>query len=232
MGREIDSFNDLLKFYRILGFTELPSNFIESFLNEGDNLKSMKESNKEDKLKKINEKIKICKKCSLSKGRTQAVCGEGNIEAKLMFIGEAPGFEEDRQGSPFVGEAGKLLTNLIEKMGFKRQDVYITNTVKCHPPENRDPFEEEVSLCFDYLQSEIDIVSPKVIMTLGKVATYVLMGMKGKIKDLAISKIRGNVFYYKNIPVVPTFHPAYLLRNRKDKWLTWEDAQEALRRLQ
>ncbi|MCX7988515.1 MAG: uracil-DNA glycosylase [Thermodesulfovibrio sp.] len=231
MGREIENILDILNFYKVLGFKELPEVFLSSLL-KGEKTQNTHSKDKLDKtLTALNEEIRICKKCILSKERTQAVCGEGNANAKLMFIGEAPGVDEDRQGRPFVGEAGNLLTSLIEKMGFKRQEVYITNTVKCHPPGNRDPLEEEVSLCFDYLKREIEIISPKVIITLGKVATYTLMGMKGKIKDIAISKIRGNVFLYKNIPVIPTFHPAYLLRNRKDKWLTWEDAQEALRRL-
>ena len=186
---------------------------------------------KNSAIEKLNQEIKECKKCPLSNSRKNPVCGQGNINAKLIFIGEAPGIDEDLQGIPFVGEAGKLLTSLIEKMGFNRQDVYITNTVKCHPPGNREPFESEIEICFDYLKREIEIVSPKVIMTLGKVATYALMEMKSKLKEIKISKIRGNVFFYRKIPVIPTFHPAYLLRNRKDKWLTWEDAQEALRRL-
>lgn len=123
--------------------------------------------------------------------------GTGSLEAELMFIGEAPGVDEDKAGEPFVGEAGKLLNRLIEKMGFKREEVYITNTVKCHPPHNRTPFEEEVSLCFDYLKKEIEIVMPKVIMTLGKVATYALMSVKEKekLKDVAITKLRGKVFF-------------------------------------
>lgn len=218
MGREIDN---ILNFYKALGFRELPVNFFKLF-----------KVNCSNDFESLREEIRKCTKCPLSKIRKNPVCGEGNLKAKLMFVGEAPGVDEDVEGKPFVGEAGKLLTNLIEKMGLKRQDVYITNTVKCHPPGNRDPLEEEISVCFDYLKKEIEIISPCVIMTLGKIATYALMGMKGKVKDVQISKLRGKVFYYNNIPVVPTFHPAYLLRNRKDKWLTWSDAQEALRRLE
>lgn len=214
---------DFLYFLKALGFKEVPVGVkTPSVKNSNTNLES---------IEKINQEIKLCSKCSLSKSRKTVVCGEGDIHAKLMFIGEAPGVEEDMQGRPFVGEAGKLLTSLIEKMGFSRQQVYITNTVKCHPPNNRDPLEEEISACFEYLKREIAVVSPRVIMTLGKVATFALMGMKGKLKDLQISKIRGNMFFYNSIAVVPTFHPAYLLRNRKDKWLTWQDAQEVLRRL-
>lgn len=219
MGREIDLLN-ILNFYKALGFRELPVNFLKSItVNCSDDFETLK------------EKIKKCTKCPLNETRKNPVCGEGNLKAKLMFVGEAPGVDEDLQGKPFVGEAGKLLSSLIDKMGFKREDVYITNTVKCHPPGNREPLEEEISLCFYYLKREIELISPEVIMSLGRIATYALMGMKGKIKDIQISKLRGNVFYYNNIPVIPTFHPAYLLRNRKDKWLTWKDAQEALRRL-
>ncbi len=242
MGREIDCIVNILTYYKSLGFNELPFSFVEKILKSQKQacigIQTTNPSSFNDEvylkteLEKIKERVKSCKKCQLSKSRTNPVFGEGNIKARLMFIGEAPGVDEDIQGSPFVGEAGKLLTSLIQKMGFKREEVYITNTIKCHPPNNRDPLEEEVSACFEYLKKEIEIISPRVIMTLGKVATYVLMGMKGKMKDLAISKIRGKVFSYNSIPVVPTFHPAYLLRNRKDKWLTWEDAQEALRRLQ
>lgn len=217
---------DLLNFYKALGFRELPAMSLNSLLHS-----SNQSSESSCLMEKLNQEIKQCKKCPLSSLRKNAVCGQGNLNAKLMFVGEAPGVEEDLEGSPFVGEAGKLLTRLIEKMGFKRQDVYITNVVKCHPPGNRDPFESEISVCFDYLKREIEIISPQVIMALGKVATYALKGMQGRLKDLHISKERGKVFFYNQIPVVPTFHPAYLLRNRKDKWLTWEDAQEVLRRL-
>jgi len=231
MGREIDNILDILNFYKALGFKELPDNFVNPLLSVNNLRENREKTNSLETIEELNQKIKNCMKCSLSKSRKNVVCGEGSIKANLMFVGEAPGFDEDIQGRPFVGEAGKLLTNLIEKMGFKREEVYITNTVKCHPHHNRDPQEEEILACSDYLKKEIEIISPKVIMTLGKIATYALKGMSGKVKDIHISKIRGNVFYYDNIPVIPTFHPAYLLRNRKDKWLTWEDAQEALRRL-
>ncbi|WP_353684971.1 uracil-DNA glycosylase [Thermodesulfovibrio sp. 3907-1M] len=236
MGRKIDNIVDILNFCKSLGFKDLPGQFVQSLLeqfSEGAFPANYDESSEYAQLsiEKLNEEIRQCKKCPLSNSRKNPVCGEGSINAKLMFVGEAPGVEEDLQGSPFVGEAGKVLTSLIEKMGFNRKDVYITNTVKCHPPMNRDPLESEVFECFDYLRREIEIVSPQVIMCLGRVATYTLMGMHGKLKDLHISRIRGRVFFYNQIPVIPTFHPAYLLRNRKDKWLTWQDAQEALRRI-
>lgn len=228
MGREIEDILEILSFYRALGFRELPESFIANLIKLKQTGKSYL---KEDIIESINREIARCEKCKLSQSRKNPVFGEGSLYAKILFIGEAPGVEEDIEGKPFVGEAGKLLTSLIEKMGFKREEVYITNTVKCHPPKNRTPLEEEIGSCIDYLHREIELISPKVIMTLGKVATYALKGMEGKLKDLEISKIRGKVFFFREIPVIPTFHPAYLLRNRKDKWLTWEDAQEALRRL-
>ncbi len=231
MGREIENLLDILNFYKALGFKELPSGFINSILKDRESCDMTHQEAIFESIDSLNDRIKKCFNCPLSKSRTNPVCGEGDNSVGLMFIGEAPGVEEDKIGRPFVGEAGKLLTNLIEKMGFKRENVYITNTVKCHPPGNREPTKEEISMCFDYLKKEIELIAPKVIMTLGKVATYALKNMEGKINDLSISKIRGKVFFYKNIPVIPTFHPAYLLRNRKDKWLTWEDAQEAMRRL-
>ncbi|WP_028844386.1 uracil-DNA glycosylase [Thermodesulfovibrio thiophilus] len=249
MGREITNIVEILNFYQALGFRELPINFFQSLIpsiqysstniiSNQSGSEILKEKNRftdkdslTDVMDELNKQIKHCIKCTLSNSRTHPVCGEGDLNSDIMFVGEAPGVEEDLQGKPFVGEAGKLLTSLIEKIGFTRKDIYITNTVKCHPPKNREPFESEISTCFDYLKKEIEIVKPKVIMTLGKVATFALMGAKGKIRDIHISKIRGQMFYYNNIPVIPTFHPAYLLRNRKDKWLTWEDAQQALRRL-
>lgn len=222
---------DVLSFYKALGFEDLPISFFNSLGNSQVDDKTDILNHHPEDIEKLNEEIINCTKCPLSKVRRISVCGEGNLNAKIMFIGEAPGVEEDIQGRPFVGEAGKLLTSLIEKMGFKRQDVYITNVVKCHPPNNRDPLELEISICFDYLKREIKLISPQVIMALGKVATFALKGMNGKIKDIQISKLRGKTFFYGEIPVVPTFHPAYLLRNRKDKWLTWEDAKEVLKKL-
>ncbi|MEN2986097.1 MAG: uracil-DNA glycosylase [Thermodesulfovibrionaceae bacterium] len=207
-----------LEFLKALGFRQIPCS---TTIKETKNIS----------IEEINKEIRECKKCELHKTRKTPVCGQGSIDSELMFVGEAPGYEEDLEGKPFIGEAGKLLSRLIEKMGFRREDVYITNAVKCHPPLNRDPSEEEIKSCLNYLQKEIELISPKVIMALGKVATYALLGTKGKLKDLQISKVRGKVFYFNKIPVIPTFHPAYLLRNRKDKWLTWQDAQEALRRL-
>jgi DNA polymerase len=143
-----------------------------------------------------------------------------------MFIGEGPGRDEDLQARPFVGEAGKLLTSLIEKMGMKREDVYIANIVKCRPPNNRDPEEDEISSCRPFVERQAQIISPKVIMSLGRVSAQSILGMK-----MPIGKLRGNFFSFNDIPLMPTYHPAYLLRNPKDKWLVWDDAQKVLKKL-
>jgi uracil-DNA glycosylase family 4 len=174
----------------------------------------------------LREEIGDCTRCKLSKGRQNIVFGEGDPEAVLMFIGEAPGREEDIQARPFVGEAGKLLTRLIEKMGLSREKVYIGNIVKCRPPQNRDPEEDEMRTCSPFIDRQIDIIFPRIIISLGRVASQTLMGTK-----IPITKLRGRFYEYKGIPVMPTFHPAYLLRNPKDKWLVWEDVQKVMERL-
>jgi DNA polymerase len=144
-----------------------------------------------------------------------------------MFIGEAPGREEDLRSRPFVGDAGVLLTRLIEKMGFRREDVYIANIVKCRPPMNRDPESDEIETCRGFVERQIGIINPDVIICLGRVSALTLIG-DAKLK---ITAIRGKFFDYRGIPLMPTFHPAYLIRNPKDKWLTWSDAQKVLNRL-
>lgn len=230
-----------LEFYQEIGFEYMPFKAVTSNIKDSNEsiitsneLKTKDLSlvtchsslNKEAALKALREEIGDCKRCKLSKGRTNIVFGEGNPNAELIFIGEGPGAEEDRQGRPFVGEAGGILTNLIKKMGFKREDVYIANIVKCRPPMNRDPEEDEVSTCMPFVQEQIRIINPKVIMALGRVAAQSLLQSK-----VPISKLRGRFYEYKDIPLMPTFHPAYLLRNPKDKWLTWNDAQMVLERL-
>ncbi len=181
---------------------------------------------KDDALKKLRREIGDCTRCRLSTGRTNIVFGEGTADADLMFIGEGPGRDEDIQARPFVGEAGKLLTNLIVKLGLKRENVYIANIIKCRPPRNRNPEADEITACRSFIEGQIAIVKPKVIVCLGKIAAHAILGIK-----TPISRLRGNFFAYHNIPVMPTFHPAYLLRNPKDKWLTWEDMQKVLAKL-
>lgn len=245
----IDGLKILLEFYKELGFERLPlhmgkwSNGVMYKEQSKDvhNTPMLQHSNaslgsrNHDKVAALNalsDEIGDCQRCKLSKGRTHVVFGEGNAHAKIMFIGEAPGREEDLQARPFVGDAGQLLTRLIERMGFKREDVYIANIVKCRPPMNRDPQDDEISTCFPFLDKQIDIISPEVIVSLGKISAYTLLGVRGPISKFSITKVRGRFYEYKGIPVMPTFHPAYLLRNPKDKWLTWEDAQAVLKKLQ
>jgi len=164
-----------------------------------------------------------CKKCPLSKERKNVVFGEGNIHARLMFVGEAPGHEEDIQGRPFVGEAGMLLTKIIEAMNLKREDVYICNILKCRPPQNRNPLPEEISSCIDYLYRQIEFIKPEVICGLGKFASQTLLRT-----DTSISKLRGNWHSFKGIRFMPTFHPAYLLRNPSSKKIVWQDMKKIM----
>lgn len=218
-----------LEFYQELGFEYLPlKSELRDKSSELEGKTTGHRLNKETAIKALREEIGDCKRCKLSKGRRNIVFGEGNPHAELMFIGEGPGRDEDIQGSPFVGDAGQLLTKLIEKMGFKRKEVYIANIVKCRPPMNRDPEEEEINTCKPFVEEQIKIISPRAIMALGRISAQSLLNTK-----IPISKLRGrfyvlNLFQNLNIPVMPTFHPAYLLRNPKDKWLTWEDALKVL----
>ncbi|UCH81178.1 MAG: uracil-DNA glycosylase [Nitrospiraceae bacterium] len=177
-------------------------------------------------LQELREELGECTRCKLHKERKNIVYGEGSSDARLMFIGEGPGRDEDMQARPFVGEAGKLLTRLIEKMGMKRENVYIANIVKCRPPYNRDPEENEIAACKPFVERQIEIIKPKVIMSLGRVSAQSILGMK-----MPISRMRGNFFSFHDIALMPTFHPAYLLRNPKDKWLVWDDAQKVLEKL-
>jgi len=179
---------------------------------------------------KLINRIRDCRFCPLFQGRTQAVPGEGNCQARLMFVGEAPGRDEDRQGRPFVGRAGQLLTKIIEAMGFKRQDVYIANVVKCRPPENRTPRPDEVKACSPYLLRQIELINPRVIVALGKIAAEFLLQT-----DKSISDLRGHFGQFEGIPVMPTFHPAYLVRNegnREIKRLVWEDMKKVMKLLE
>jgi DNA polymerase len=238
-----DNIRTILEFYKELGFERLPLE-VRSQKSEVRSQKKISSthhavgSDKVSALKSLREEIGDCQRCKLSKGRTHIVFGEGNVNAQIMFIGEAPGKEEDLQGRPFVGDAGQILTSLINNMGkksgldFKRQDVYIANIVKCRPPMNRDPQEDEIPTCFPFLEKQIEIISPKVIMSLGKISAYTLLDMKIPMSKFSIAKIRGRFYEYRGIPVMPTFHPAYFLRNPKDKPLTWADAQAVLKKLQ
>lgn len=228
----------ILEFYQALGFDTLPISFeaVSRVYREEKNDSRVVASSathgstklKEAALKALREEIGDCKRCKLSPGRKNIVFGEGSPAAKLMFIGEGPGREEDIQARPFVGDAGMLLTRLIEKMGFKREDVYIANIVKCRPPMNRDPEKDEIEGCRVFVEKQIEIINPQVIISLGRISSQTLIGNPA----LKMTSIRGRFFDYNGTPLMPTFHPAYLLRNPKDKWLTWSDAQKVLEKLQ
>jgi DNA polymerase len=167
-----------------------------------------------------------CALCRLSEKRKTVVFGEGDPKASVMFIGEGPGAEEDRTGRPFVGQAGKLLDRMIFAMGFEREEVYIANVVKCRPPGNRDPKDDEVAACAAYLDRQIDLIGPAVIVALGKPASRRLTGTNNPMGAL-----RGRWSSYRGVPLMPTFHSAYLLRNPKAKREVWEDLKLVMQRL-
>ncbi len=181
---------------------------------------------KEEFLEEIKKEVFSCKKCPLFETKKNYVFGEGSINANIMFVGEAPGADEDIQGRPFVGKAGKKLTEMIHAMGYKREEIYIANIVKCRPPGNATPTPEIRKTCFPFLQKQIAIIKPKVIITMGNVATQTLLNTKQ-----TITKIRGNFGFYQNIPVMPTYHPSYIIRNytiniRKQ---SWSDLQKVMK---
>jgi uracil-DNA glycosylase len=177
-------------------------------------------------LDEVRRELGDCKRCKLCNGRTQIVFGTGNPRAELVFVGEGPGADEDAQGIPFVGKAGQLLTKMIEAMQYSRDDVYICNVVKCRPPGNRNPEPDEIAACEPFLKAQLGAIKPKVIVALGKFAAQTLLR-----DDTVISRLRGHWREYEGVPLMPTFHPAYLLRTPGDKKLVWADLQEVMKRL-
>ena len=179
-------------------------------------------------LEEVRTALGDCTRCRLCEGRAQIVFGDGNPEADLMFIGEGPGAEEDRRGLPFVGRAGELLTQMIEKgLGIPRSSVYICNIVKCRPPQNRTPLADEAGTCRPFLDGQISAVRPRVIVALGKPASSLLLG-----RDVAITRVRGIWHEYRGVPLMPTFHPAFILRRYtpENRRLVWDDLKAALDR--
>jgi uracil-DNA glycosylase len=177
-------------------------------------------------LKLIRADIGECTRCRLHKGRTNLVFGVGNVNADLMFVGEGPGADEDAQGEPFVGRAGQLLNNMISAMGINRQDVYIANVVKCRPPQNRTPEKDECDTCSPFLMRQIDIIQPKVIVALGAVAAKNLLAVND-----SMSNLRGRWYDFRNSKLLVTYHPAYLLRDPRQKKEAWKDLQMAMKYL-
>ncbi len=176
----------------------------------------------------LRARVKVCQACGLHQTRTQTVFGVGNQNADLMVIGEAPGADEDRQGEPFVGKAGQLLNAMLKAIGLTRDQVFIANILKCRPPGNRDPHQDEALHCEPFLQRQIELIKPKVILAVGRVAAHNLLKT-----DMAVGKLRGreDTFGETNIPVIVTYHPAYLLRSPDQKANAWQDLQRANRLL-
>ena len=177
-------------------------------------------------LEALKKAVSACQECDLHRTRTNVVFGSGNPRARLMFIGEAPGEEEDRQGKPFVGRAGQLLTKIIEAMGLKRENVYIANILKCRPPNNRAPLPTEIVACQENVKRQVEMIKPRVICTLGKFASQTLLRT-----ETPISALRGHFKEYNGTKVMPTFHPAYLLRNPEEKKLVWQDMKKVMKEL-
>ena len=178
----------------------------------------------EDLLNEVRQEAGDCVLCPLSRTRKHVVFGDGNPDAKIVFVGEAPGADEDEQGLPFVGRAGQLLTNIIKAMGLERKDVYICNILKCRPPGNRNPLPEEIRLCEPYLKKQLAIISPKVICALGTFAAHTLLRT-----DIPITQLRGRFHSYEGMKLMPTYHPAYLLRNPAAKKPVWDDVQTIMK---
>jgi len=182
---------------------------------------------KQEALASIEQDVIRCRRCPLYRTRTHHVFGEGHPQARLVFVGEAPGREEDLQGRPFVGAAGQLLTKMIEAIGLRREEVYICNVLKDRPPGNRTPEPSEVGACLPFLEQQLAIIQPAVICALGATPAKALLG-----PYVAITKVRGAVHDYRGIPLVPTFHPAYLLRNPDAKKLVWQDLKKVKKLLE
>ena len=174
-------------------------------------------------LGRIQADLGDCQRCGLASGRTHIVFGEGNPQARLVFVGEGPGFEEDRSGRPFVGPAGQLLSKIIGAMKLKREQVYICNVIKCRPPNNRNPNTDEIQSCRPFLERQLSVIAPEVICTLGTFAAQTLLNTTAPV-----SRLRGRFHEYRGIQLMPTFHPAYLLRSPERKREVWEDMQKIM----
>lgn len=177
-------------------------------------------------LEELRGVIGDCRRCKLWKERTRLVFGEGSPKARVVFVGEGPGREEDLEGRPFVGEAGRLLTRIVEAMGLTREAVYICNVVKCRPPGNRDPEEDEIKTCLPFLKTQLSLIKPEVICTLGRIAAGSLLG-----REFKITRERGEWLSYMGIPMMTTYHPAYVLRDLSRKRPVWEDVKKIMKRL-
>lgn len=230
---------EVLDYLRDLGFADLyrigrtgapssdePSAEVSAGPRATDSTTAAAPGGAESQLSRLAAEAAVCRLCRLCETRGKVVFGSGPPDARLMFIGEGPGAEEDRQGLPFVGRAGELLTKIIQAIGLRRDEVYIANIVKCRPPDNRDPAPDEVAACRGYLDRQIEWIRPNVLVALGRVAAQTLLG-----NDTPISRLRGSWFELRGIPMMVTYHPAALLRNSALKRPTWEDMQKVRDRL-
>ena len=223
----IRALKDHLVFQGELGLLGLSEEALTRARREAHGGLSSRAPNPAQALREIREELGDCKRCPLHEGRTNIVFGDGDPYARVMFVGEGPGADEDAQGVPFVGNAGQLLTNIIEKgMKISRREVYIANVVKCRPPGNRDPEPLERDTCLPFLKSQIEAIAPKVIVALGKVAAHSLLKT-----EVPISRLRGQWQEFEGVPVMPTFHPSYLLRNKGAKRDVWEDIKKVMEKL-
>lgn len=212
----IDSLSGWLRYQQRLGWRGLPGEVLSP--RQAD-----KQPDRKPTLEEIRAEMGDCRRCKLHKSRTNLVFGEGAADARLMFIGEAPGAEEDQQGRPFVGAAGQLLNNLLHKLGLSREEVYIGNILKSRPPGNRDPEPDEVAACLPFLKKQIQAIQPQVIVVLGRIAAHALLDTKEPL-----TRLRGRWQRYGNIRVMPTFHPSYLIRFPKERHKTWDDMQQVM----
>ena len=198
-------------------------NSLETNLQENETIINQVDS-VEANLSLLEKEVSECEKCTLCNTRTQTVFGSGSFNADWMFIGEAPGQNEDLEGKPFVGQAGKLLTEMIRAIGLQRENVYIANILKCRPPSNRDPKSDEIKSCQAYLQRQIELVKPKIILAVGRISAQTLLD-----SNKSLSKLRGKTHQLNGIPLIIVFHPAYLLRSLLEKRKAWQDLQLAIK---
>lgn len=216
-----------LQYLNAMGITVWQSRFVSNPIIstpiESDQMVIPAENITVDSWEKLHTDVSNCQLCSLCTTRTQTVFGEGNENAKWLFIGEAPGQHEDEQGRPFIGEAGQLLTEMLRAMKLTRDEIFIANILKCRPPKNRDPHADEIKQCRDYLLRQIAFVKPTMIIAVGRIAAQTLLETTEKI-----GKLRGNVYQFENIPLIAIYHPSYLLRSPIEKRKAWQDLQFAM----
>lgn len=228
LGDVIYGFKQRLRYRHSIGGGRIPNDLAERLSGLINTLEqTAAETASQDDLSGVCEDIQGCTRCSLSRYRRSIVVGEGTPAARLVFVGEGPGEEEDIKGRPFVGPAGQLLTRIIEAMSFQRREVYIANVVKCRPPGNRIPNPEEIATCSPYLYRQLKAISPQIICTLGAVAAQTLLKTEKRI-----SQLRGRFHQWEGISVMPTYHPSYLLRNPDRKREVWEDMKKIMQILQ